>query len=61
MPGEGKSHWVTPSYLCKVVGGEAKIMEPEKHLDMKWFDLNDLPTNITLTTKKAVKDYFDAK
>lgn len=61
MPGEGKSHWVTPSYLCKVVGGEAKIMEPKKHLDMKWFDLNDLPTNITLTTKKAVKDYFDAK
>ena len=61
MPGEGKSHWVTPSFLCKVVSGTAKIMEPKKHLDMKWFDLSDLPDNITITTKKAIKDYFDAK
>lgn len=58
IPGEEKSHWVTPSYICRVVSGEAKIMEPHKHLDMKWFDLENLPEDITITTTKAVMDYL---
>lgn len=51
-------HWVTPSYLCKVVGGTAKIMEPTKHTEMKWFPLDKLPEDITITTKKALADYL---
>lgn len=50
-------HWVSPSFLCKIKKGEPKIMEPSKHLDMKWFDLNSLPENITITTQHAVKSY----
>lgn len=53
---EGK-HWVSPSFLCKIVDGEPKIMEPTKHLDMKWFELNNLPEKITITTRDAVKNY----
>lgn len=52
-----KVHWVSPAFLCKIVNGEPKIMEPEKHIDMKWFPLEQLPENITITTQNALKCY----
>ncbi len=50
-------HWVSPSYLCKIVKGEPRIMEPTKHLDMKWFSLDNLPEKITITTQEAISNY----
>lgn len=52
-----KSHWVSPSFLCKIVAGEPQILEPTKHLDMKWFSLNNLPDKITITTQNAIENY----
>ena len=60
IEGEDKVHWVTPSYVCEVVSGVPKIMEPTKHLDMKWFSLEDLPEHITITTKKALSDFKES-
>ena len=54
---EEKVHWVTPNYICKVKSGIAKIMEPTKHTEIGWFDLNNLPENLTIPTKKAISDY----
>ena len=51
------AHWVATSYLCKIKSGEAKIMEPDKASDMKWFKLDNLPDKLTITTKKALEDY----
>lgn len=51
------AHWVATNYLCKIKSGEAKIMEPDKASDMKWFSLDSLPENLTITTKKALSDY----
>lgn len=56
-----KQHWVSPSFLCRIIEGEPKIMEPSKHVDMKWFDLNNLPQKITITTQHAIKSYNDLK
>ncbi|MDR0978516.1 MAG: NUDIX domain-containing protein, partial [Lachnospiraceae bacterium] len=53
-----KIHYISPSYLCKIKSGEPKIMEPQKHIDMKWFPLDELPKNLTITTKTAIEDYF---
>ena len=50
-------HWVSPSFLCKITKGEPKIMEPTKHSDLKWFDLNMLPQNITITTQHELNSY----
>ncbi len=50
-------HWVSPSFLCKITNGEPKIMEPTKHTDIKWFNLNELPEKLTITTQNAVKQY----
>ncbi len=53
-----KSHWMSPSFLCKIKnGGVPKIMEPTKHLDLKWFPLDNLPEKITITTKVAIENY----
>lgn len=54
---EENLHWVAMSYLCKIESGLPKIMEPDKASDMKWFDLNNLPDKLTITTKKALADY----
>ncbi|MCI8654632.1 MAG: NUDIX domain-containing protein [Clostridia bacterium] len=54
---EESAHWVAMLYLCKIESGTPKIMEPDKASDMKWFNLNELPDNLTITTKKALEDY----
>lgn len=54
---EENAHWVAMSYLCKIENGIPKIMEPDKASDMKWFNLNQLPEKLTITTKKALSDY----
>ena len=54
---EEKQHWVSPNFLCKIINGEPKIMEPTKHIDMKWFNLEELPEKLTITTKNAIKSY----
>ncbi len=51
------AHWVSASYLCKILNGKAKIMEPDKASEMGWFNLDDLPDNLTITTRKALEDY----
>ena len=54
---EDNAHLVAMSYLCKIESGIPKIMEPDKASDMKWFNLNDLPEKLTITTKKALENY----
>lgn len=52
---EEKVHWVAPTFLVKIIGGQIKNMEPEKHKDIRWFPVNNLPENITITTKRAIE------
>ncbi|WP_315116447.1 NUDIX domain-containing protein [uncultured Clostridium sp.] len=52
---EEKSHWVAPTFLVEIIKGKVKNMEPNKHKDIKWFSIDNLPDNITLTTKKAIE------
>lgn len=49
IPDEGQ-HWVSPTYVCKIVKGEPKIMEPEKCDGIGWFTLEEaagLPLALT--------------
>lgn len=48
-------HWVSPTYICKIVKGEPKIMEPEKCDRIDWFTLEEaekLP--LSLVTKEDI-------
>ena len=44
-----KQHWVSPTYLCKIISGEPEIMEPKKCDSIGWFTLEEaakLPLSI---------------
>lgn len=54
-------HWVAFNYIAKIVGGELKNMEPHKCDEIAWFTTEDLPHNLTLTTKEPVANYISGK
>lgn len=57
MP-EEKQHWVALSFLGKIIGGEVQNLEPEKHEEIKWFSLNNLPEPLAQNTKDSIKEYL---
>ena len=58
---EEKQHWISLSYLGKIVGGELKNLEPEKHEEIKWFDLNALPEKLAQNTIDSISEYLKLK
>ena len=54
---KNKFHWICIGYSCKYKSGEAKILEIEKHENVKWFPLNNLPP-ITKYTKNSINIYL---
>jgi ADP-ribose pyrophosphatase YjhB (NUDIX family) len=54
LPGEGQ-HWVSPAFLGRILAGEARNCEPHKTSDVRWFPLRDLPSNLTMTARNAIR------
>ena len=50
---EGR-HCVVREHLGRYVSGEARNTEPDKHDNVQWFPLTDLPSNLSLGTSKAI-------
>lgn len=50
-------HWVSPTYIAQSTGAEPQILEPHKCRAIGWFDLDDLPTPLSLITQYNVRDY----
>lgn len=57
LPEEGQ-HWIAPAYLGRVVNGEAQNREPEKTEEVKWFALDGVPENLTMTARNAIRSYL---
>lgn len=53
LPDEG-DHWVSPAYLARIVGGKLYNTEPDKTEAVRFFSLDGLPDNLTLTARGAV-------
>ena len=51
-------HWVSLNYLVKIVKGEPRNMEPEKTDEIKWFSFDNLPENMTQTTREPIQEYI---
>jgi 8-oxo-dGTP diphosphatase len=56
LPQENQ-HWVSPAYLAKVRTGSVANCEPEKTADVQWFELDRLPSNLTMTARNAIRAY----
>lgn len=53
---EENQHWVSPSYVAKLISGEAKIMEPDKCDEIKWVKLSEIDPK---TLSSASRSNFD--
>ena len=56
LPKESQ-HWVSPAYLGRVANGRAKNCEPRKTRQVRWFPLDKLPPNLTMTARNAINAY----
>lgn len=56
LPAEDQ-HWVSPSYLARIVEGEAYNREPNKSEEVRWFALDELPQKLTMTARNAILAY----
>lgn len=52
------AHYVTAGFIVQEYSGEVKAMESETILEWKWFDMNNLPENIYLPSKKCIEKYL---
>jgi mutator protein MutT len=53
---EENKHYVTVHMRAKKYSGEAKLMEPDKFSEMRWFSLSNLPENIFPATKSFLEE-----
>ncbi|WP_423223030.1 NUDIX domain-containing protein [Candidatus Amarolinea aalborgensis] len=56
LPDEGQ-HWVSPTYVCRVLRGEPLIREPGKCAGIGWFAVDAVPTQLTLVTQANLAHY----
>jgi len=57
LPEEGQ-HWVSPTYICKIMSGTPVILEPGKCSEIGWFDPDEFPDNLTQITRQNFKHYL---
>jgi 8-oxo-dGTP diphosphatase len=56
VPAEGQ-HWVSPAYLARVSSRDTRNCEPDKTQEVRWFPIDALPPNLTITARNAVAAY----
>lgn len=51
------AHFVTIGMIAKKYSGEVKTMEPDEIIEWKWFDLDNIPSNIYFPSAKCIEKY----
>lgn len=57
LPEEGQ-HWVSPTYLCRIIRGQPVIREPGKCSEIGWFDPRDVPQDLTMISRINLEHYL---
>ncbi len=61
IPNENQ-HWVVTTFITKIKDGYApKIIEPEKCDEIGWFEIDNLPSPLSIITKKDYEKYLHKK
>lgn len=50
-------HWVSPTYICQIITGEPRILEPGKCTEIGWFAPERVPENITMISRHNLRNY----
>lgn len=59
LPDEGQ-HWVSPTYIARIISGEPKIMEPEKCDEFKWITVSEIENeDLSIITRADYETYID--
>jgi 8-oxo-dGTP diphosphatase len=56
VPAESQ-HWVSPAYLGRVSSRDTRNCEPDKTQEVRWFPIDALPPNLTITARNAIQAY----
>jgi 8-oxo-dGTP diphosphatase len=56
VPAEGQ-HWVSPAFLARVSSLDTRNCEPDKTQEVRWFRIDALPPNLTITARNAIQAY----
>lgn len=57
IPEEGQ-HWIATTFIVQIKDGQTpRIMEPHKCDAIEWFEMDDLPSPLALTTEPSLKLY----
>jgi ADP-ribose pyrophosphatase len=56
LPAEGQ-HWISPAFLASILSGIPINCEPHKTKEVRWFPLDALPPNLTMTARNAIAFY----
>ena len=57
LPEEGQ-HWVSPTFVCRIVSGQARILEPAKCSEIGWFYPDEIPGDLTQITRANLEHYL---
>jgi 8-oxo-dGTP diphosphatase len=57
LPAEGQ-HWVSPTYLCTWISGEAQIREPGKCTQITWVSPHEAPQDLTIISRENLQHYL---
>ncbi len=52
-----KTHWITFGYLAGITGGTLENKEPDKHEEVRWFPLTQLPGSCTQYSINSLNAY----
>lgn len=56
LPDE-QQHWISPTFIGRHVGGEPRIVEPEKCSAIGWFALDTLPAPLSMISQDNLLHY----
>lgn len=57
LPDEGQ-HWVSPTFICRIVSGQPKIAEPGKCAAIGWFPPNEIPEPLSVISRINLDHYL---
>ncbi len=59
---DDKQHWVALAFVCKIIKGEPKILEPEKCEEIGWYTLPEMAKmNLTVATGERLRQIIEKK